>query len=304
MKKISLIVVCLISITVSFGQSDPNYRRNQFSSLLVNPAQAGANSYDEVSVIATKSMVGFTGAPSTYSALANFKILQNLGLGVSGFNDKLGPINTTRISVDLAYHLKLSNSWKMSLGLRALGNATNIDLPSLAVTQQLDPHMAYQLSSGNKLDAGWGLLVYHKNVYFGLSQPRLMKSKFVNATMTDYVEAKGLVGYVGGDLAINEKISVRPIGMIRSIKGLPIMCDIAATMTYNKILDFGINYQVGSNIGVLTGYEMNKKLYLGYSYSYPINGVNRVSSQAHELFLRLKLNDKKSTKFTGPRYFN
>jgi type IX secretion system PorP/SprF family membrane protein len=304
MKNIIALLLILGSVGVFSAQSDPNYRRNQFSSLLLNPAQAGANGYDEVSVIASKSMVGFTGAPSTYSALANFKLMDNLGLGISGFNDKLGPINTTRLSVDLAYHIKLTSAWKMSIGLRAMGNATNIDLPSLLTTQELDPHMAYQLSSGNKLDAGWGLLVYHKKAYVGISQPRLMKSKFVNATMTDYVEAKGFVAYAGGDLPLNTKISVRPVVMFRSIKGLPKMLDFASTFTYNSLFDLGFNFQVGSNIGFLAGYELNKKLYFGYSYSYPINGVNRVSSQAHELMLRLKLNDKKSTKFSGPRYFN
>ncbi len=304
MKNITAALLILVSIGTSTAQSDPNYRRNQFSSMLLNPAQAGANGYDEVSVIASKSLVGFTGAPSTYSALLNFKLKENLGLGVSGFNDKLGPINTTRLSVDLAYHLKLNSTWKMSIGLRALGNATNVDLPSLLTTQDLDPHMAYQLSSGNKLDAGWGVLVYHKNGYVGISQPRLMKSKFVNATMTDYVEARGLVIYAGGDLPINDKISARPVLMYRSIKGLPKMIDLASTFTFNKMFDLGINFQVGSNLGFLAGYELNNKLYMGYSYSYPINGVNRVSSQAHELMLRLKLNDKRSTKFSGPRYFN
>ncbi len=304
MKNITAALLILVSIGISTAQSDPNYRRNQFSSMLLNPAQAGANGYDEVSVIATKSMVGFTGAPSTYSALLNFKLKENLGLGVSGFNDKLGPINTTRLSVDLAYHLKLNSTWKMSIGLRALGNATNVDLPSLLTTQDLDPHMAYQLSSGNKLDAGWGILVYHKKGYVGISQPRLMKSKFVNATMTDYVEARGFVAYAGGDLPINDKISVRPVAMFRSIKGLPKMIDLASTFTFNKMFDLGVNFQLGSNLGFLAGYELNNKLYMGYSYSYPINGVNRVSSQAHELMLRLKLNDKRSTKFSGPRYFN
>lgn len=300
--------IILVGILLAFGtsnaQSDPNYRRNQFSTLMLNPAQAGANGYDEVSVFASKSMVGFTGAPSTYSALANIRIFDNLGLGVSGFNDKLGPINTTRLSIDLAYHLKINADWKMSIGLRALGNAANVDLPSLVTTQELDPHMAYQLSSGNKLDAGWGLLVYHKKGYVGISQPRLMKSKFVNATMTDYVEARGFVAYAGADLPLNSNVSARPVVMFRNVKGLPFMLDVASTFTFNKIIDLGFNFQVGSNVGLLAGYEINNKLYLGYSYSYPINGINRVSSQAHELMMRLKLNDKRSTKFNGPRYFN
>jgi hypothetical protein len=131
-----------------------------------------------------------------------------------------------------------------------------------------------------------------------------MKTKFVNSTMTDYVEAKGFVGYVGGDFPLNSKISARPFIMYRKVSNLPMMLDIASTFTYNQLFDLGFNFQYGSNVGLLTGYDINKKLYLGYSFSYPINGVVRVSTQAHEIILRLKLNEKRNVKFSGPRYFN
>jgi type IX secretion system PorP/SprF family membrane protein len=286
------------------AQSDPSFRRNQFSALLVNPAHAGANAYDNVSVLASKSYVGFTGAPKTIAGIGNFKLFNNFGLGVSAFNDQLGPINTTRASVDFAYHLKLNSKWKMSLGLRGSSSSINIDLPSLTTTQLQDPHMQSVLSSGTSFDAGWGILAYSKNVYVGISQPRLMNTKFINSNVTDFVEGKSFVSYVGGDFNLNKLWSLRPVAMVRYVKSMPTMIDVSTTFSYKEMLDLGLNFQVGSNFGVIVGHEVNKKLYVGYNYTYPISSLNRISSQSHELVLRLKLNANSSSKFQGPRFFN
>ena len=53
-----LLFALLTLVTLSvYGQADPSFRRNQFSALLINPAQAGANAADEVSIIAGKSLI-------------------------------------------------------------------------------------------------------------------------------------------------------------------------------------------------------------------------------------------------------
>lgn len=299
-----LSLVATLMASALQAQSDPSFRRNQFSALMVNPAHAGANAYDNVSVLASKSYVGFSGAPKTIAGIGNFKLFNNFGLGVSAFNDQLGPINTTRASIDFAYHLKLNSKWKMSLGLRGSSSSINIDLPSLTTTQLQDPHMQSVLSSGNSFDAGWGLLVYSKNLYFGLSQPRLMNTKFINANVTEYVEGKSFVSYAGGDFSLNKLWSVRPVAMFRYVKSIPLMVDLSTTFSYKEMLDLGMNFQFGSNFGVIVGHEVNNKLYIGYNYTYPISSLNRITSQSHELVIRLKLNSNSSSKFQGPRFFN
>lgn len=50
MKKINSIILTLGVVLVSFNSQaqDPNYRQNQFNALMLNPAQAGANSYNDI----------------------------------------------------------------------------------------------------------------------------------------------------------------------------------------------------------------------------------------------------------------
>ncbi len=104
-----LAVAIVATASKVHGQADPSFRQNQFNILMLNPAQAGANSYNDISVLASRSLVGFTGAPKTYTASGNFRVFNNLGLGVTAFRDQLGPVTTTRGSLNLAYHLKMNN---------------------------------------------------------------------------------------------------------------------------------------------------------------------------------------------------
>jgi type IX secretion system PorP/SprF family membrane protein len=271
---------------------------------MLNPAQAGANPYSDVSVLGSLSMVGITGAPTTYSATGNFSVFKSLGLGATISRDQHGPVTTTRGSVNVAYHLKVSEQWKVALGLRVMFSSMFIDLPSLNTTVENDPHMANALNSGTLLGAGWGLLAYNRFIYIGIAQPHIGITSFSNVDMSDYITSNGFVGYVGGNIPLHKTFDFRPNLTIRYVNNQPLYADVNAMFTYKKKFDFGISYQYASNVGVVLGYEIKNKFYVGYSYSIPTSELNRVSLQTHEAVLRLKFNEAKPSKFQGPRFFN
>jgi hypothetical protein len=132
-----LAVAILATVSKIHGQADPSFRQNQFNILMLNPAQAGANSYNDISVLASRSLVGFTGAPKTYTASGNFRVFNNLGLGVTAFRDQLGPVTTTRGSLNLAYHLKMNNKWNIALGIRGMISSMNKMVVSPRRSRQL-----------------------------------------------------------------------------------------------------------------------------------------------------------------------
>ena len=288
----------------SWGQSDPSYRSNQLNVLMLNPAQAGANNYNDVSILGSQSWLGFTGAPRTFTASLNMKITDQLGLGVTAFTDQLGPVKSNRGAVNLAYHLKLGSKWKLGLGLNGSISSVAIDLPSLNTTQQNDPNMSAVLNSGVSFNAGWGVLAYSEKLYFGISQPRVGKTRFLEANMTDYIETRGFVAYAGGNFEISKSFDINPNAVVRYVQGFPVYLDINTLFTYKKFLDFGLSYQLNSSVGLILGAEIDKKFYVAYSYGYPTTAINRVSKQSHEVLLRFKLKSKRDGGFTGPRFFN
>jgi type IX secretion system PorP/SprF family membrane protein len=307
MKKIinnlaALLVISILSTSL-VAQVDPSYRNNQFNILMLNPAQSGASSTDDISVLTSKSLIGFTGAPRTLTASGNFRILENIGLGITALNDQNGPMSTTSGAFNLAYHLKLDKKWKMSVGIKASVSNLSVDLPALTTTQN-DPNMKTVLSSGMQMGTGWGALLYSKSTYFGIAQPNVSKRTFQYVDMSEYVNTKGFLTYAGTNLKINNNFTFRPSIVVRYIKSYPVYTNLNAFFTYRSKLDFGVNYQIKSSIGVTVGFEINKKLYFGYSYSTPTTSLNRISTQAHEFVMRIRMNNKFGMNFQGPRFFN
>ena len=281
MKNILSIFSFLVATSALFGQSDPGYRQNQFNAMQLNPAQAGANDRNEINALSVNSWIGVEGAPTTFTASGNFNATNNLGVGFTALSDQIGPVKTFRLGISGAYHLPLNKKWKMSLGLNAFLSNIAVDLPSLTTTVSYDPHMVSALNSGIQLKGGWGLLVYSKNLYLGVSQPILGNVKFLNA-----------------------KWDFRPNLVYRYVKAFPTYLNMTAMFTYDKKIDLGLDYQLQGSIGAILGVEINKALYVGYGYSFPTSKLSRITSQTHEIAVRVRFGKTKSGFNDEVRFFS
>lgn len=306
MKKINSIFLTLGVVLVSFQSQaqDPNYRQNQFNALMLNPAQAGANSYNDISTLANTQWTGLRGAPRTMTLSGNFNVLKNFGLGFSLLQDELGPMKSTQFAINGAYHLKLNENWHFSAGIRAIAGNTTVNLLDLVTNVPMDPDMMSNMTTGLQFNAGYGFLLYHKNFYVGFSQPRVGETYFKDRDNGLFVDAKGgYVGYLGGSVKLGDSWTLRPNAVARAMQGLPLTLDMNMIMTHKIGFDFGMSYQLNSAIGTILGYDFNNKFYLGYAYTYPVSNMNTVAIQSHELALRYKFNNNAS-RCQGPRFFN
>jgi type IX secretion system PorP/SprF family membrane protein len=306
MKKINNIILTFGVMLVGYQAQaqDPNYRQNQFNALMLNPAQAGANSYNDISSLANTQWTGLRGAPRTMTLSGNFNILKNFGLGVSLLQDELGPVKSTQLAVNGAYHLKLNQNWRLSAGIRAIAGNTTVNLLDLNTNVPMDPDMLSNMSTGLQFNAGFGFLLYHKNFYLGFSQPRVGDTYFKDRDMGLYVDTRGgYVSYIGGNIKLGSAWTLRPNVVARQMQGLPLTLDMNTILTHKIGFDFGISYQLNSAIGGILGYDFGNKFYLGYAYSYPLSSLNNVAIQSHEIALRYKFNNNAS-RCQGPRFFN
>lgn len=299
-----LSIVAVFTVSLSFGQSEPSYRQNQFNILMLNPAQAGATGYNDISLLSARALGGFTGAPKTINATGNFRVSKDFGAGITVLSHQLGPVNSVQGALNLSYHLELGRKYRLAVGIKGMASSVNIDLPSLSTTRLDDPNMSRELSTGTQFDGGWGLLFYSRKFYVGLSQPRVAKTKFLNADMSDYMSSNSFIGYVGGDFPLNRTLDIRPNVVSRYTEDAPLYLEVNTILTYNKMFDFGLSYQLNSNAGMILGYDINRKLYFGYAYSIPTSALNTVSVQSHELVIRFRINEHLKSRFQGPRFFN
>lgn len=301
-KKLGFFTLLSISNFVS-AQGDPNFRQNQLNILQLNPAQAGAGVHSEIVCYASNQWVNMPGAPKTYLTSANFNVLKNFGLAATVMGDQYGPVNMTKGEVNLAYHLQLNQKWKLGVGLKMGVSNTTVNLGELITIDPNDPYMNGILRTGINWNAGFGGLLYSKKFYLGYSMPNVSKTSFLNHDMTMFIDTKfGNIVYLGGTIPLNSSVELRPNMVYRQIKGTPLNLEANAIFSFKKMMDFGVSYRYQNSVGAIAGLQIKEYLYLGYAFSYPVNQLNRVTTQSHEVALRYRFLNRLD-RSTNPRYF-
>lgn len=287
-----------------FTQTETSFRQYQFNALILNPAQAGTNNYSDISLIGTQYWIGIPGAPKTMTLSTNIRLLESFGIGATVISDQTGPAQTSGINLISAYHLKLNKLWKVSAGLKLSAINHSVLTSELLTTEANDPDMARNLSSGLAYNAGFGFLAFSKKMYLGFSVPRVAKIRIEGIDMTNYLDkTAGYVAYAGVNYDFNKNFKIRPNIMTVFGFGGPLGLDLNAILTIKKTFDFGLTYHLKGNVGAILGVNIQDRYYIGYSYAYPLNNLNKVSIQSHEIALRFKFNRKVRTAET-PRFFN
>lgn len=305
--KINIIFLTLFSTHLVFqisAQTEAGYRLYKFNALVLNPAQAGSNDFSDVSILGSNYWVGIQGAPRTITASGNLKVAENFGLGIAVIKDQIGPIQAKSINFSGAYHLKLNKDWKLSTGLKITAMEQNVLLADLLITEQNDPDMQQNLTTGLAYNAGFGFLLYSKKFYLGGSLPRVTSIKYARMDMSNFIDKKGgYIVYGGANIKARENFEIRPSAISYFGYGGGLNLDLNGVCTVNKIFDFGLSYQLKGSIGTILGLTVKDKFYIGYTYSYPVNKLNTVSTQSHELALRMMLK-KRLSSADSPRFFN
>ncbi len=82
-----------------------------FSHQHLNPAYAGSKDYSNFTILHRMQWLNFDGAPESQSfTFSNKMSPKKLGVGISGVNDKIGPLNNTSVAADVSYHLPTGGS--------------------------------------------------------------------------------------------------------------------------------------------------------------------------------------------------
>ena len=68
--------------------------------------------------------------------------------------------------------------------------------------------------------------------------------------------------------------------------------DVNVVATINGKLDAGLGYRGNESVGIRLGVQMTKLFYLGYVYELPTSQISMMTSQSHELALRMSISKK------------
>ncbi|WP_163411386.1 PorP/SprF family type IX secretion system membrane protein [Flavobacterium ajazii] len=302
MKKIFLVL--LFCSVAGYAQQDAQFTQYMYNTININPAYAGSRGSLSVFGLYRTQWVGLDGAPETSSFSVNTPLGNNVGLGVSLVNDKIGPTNENNISADFSYSIPTSATTRLSFGIKGSANLFNLDPSKLKPENQGDSQFQ---NFKNKFspNIGAGIYWHTDKAYIGLSVPNFIQTNRYDdnevAIFKDQINYYLIAGYVF-DLDHYETIKFKPALLTKMVEGSPLQVDASANFMFNDKFVIGVAYRWSASVSALAGFQITDSLYLGYAYDRETTKLVNYNSGSHEIFLRFEFLNKYG-RITSPRFF-
>ncbi|WP_396169730.1 type IX secretion system membrane protein PorP/SprF [Flavobacterium sp.] len=302
MKTKFFIFALMLAGLVSYSQQDAQYTQYMYNTINVNPAYAGSRGVMSIFGLHRNQWVGLDGAPVTNTVSINTPIENtNLGIGLSFINDRLGPTDENNISMDLSYTIKISETYKLSFGVKGSADLFSFDSTKLNIYSPDNSLQSYT----NKFspNIGAGAYLHSDNSYFGLSVPNFFETK--RYSDNDYAVYKEKMNFylIGGhvfDLSTNLKF--KPAFLGKMVQGAPLQLDVSANFLFNDKFVLGAAWRWSAAGSLMAGFQVNDGLYIGYGYDLDSTKLAHYNSGSHEIFLRFEL-FKRQSRIVSPRFF-
>ena len=300
-----LIFAMMLVGMVSYSQQDAQYTQYMYNTINVNPAYAGSRGVMSIFGLHRTQWVGLDGAPVTNAFSVNSPIENtNLGVGLSFVNDRIGPTVENTISTDLSYTIPVSETYKLSFGIKATANLFSFDRDKLNIPSQSqgDP-LLQSLSNNFSPNVGAGIYFHSDKSYLGLSVPNFFQTKRYNdndyAVYKERMNAYLIGGYVF-DLSPNLKF--KPAFLGKMVQGAPLQLDVSGNFLINDKFVLGAAWRWSAAASLMAGFQVSDGLYIGYGYDLETTKLANYNSGSHEIFLRYEL-FKRQDRIVSPRFF-
>ncbi len=325
MKRFCTIVLFVITGLQLKAQQRPQYTQYIFDPILVNPAVSGIENYTDVKAGYRSQWTGLQGAPVTSFFTINAPLGRNFiegdatqspangdnplgrsftqtymaaephhGIGLTVVTDKAGPIRQTNFDATYAYHLGISPTLNLAVGVSA--GISNYTLNTAEVTTEFsDP----AINGGNynqfKPDVGAGLWAYSSTYFIGASVQQLLPQTISFSSNSIYNQGKTVPHFfftAGYKLFLDDDITLLPSVMAKVVNPVPVSYDINMKLAFRDHFWIGGSYRESDAVAGMIGFNIGSFLSFGYSYDYTTSNLNTVSNGTHEIVIGIFLNNR------------
>ncbi len=300
MKKILLALNILgIGLLSAHAQQIPQYSQYILNKYVINPASAGSENYFTGQTNYRSQWEGIKDAPTTYILSANGPISnQNMGIGGYMFTDITGPTRRSGFSLSYAYHIKLSQTLKLSLSVNA--GILQYGVDGSEITFDRPDNVGSAFIENNLLpDAGFSFYLYHKKFFLGGSAPQLIRNeiKFDNSIGVQQGTLENHFFLMGGYQAeLGEDFTLEPSFLLKYISPVPLQYEATLRGLYKENYWLGVSYRQDAALSLLIGITLQETLSLGYSYDFIQSDIANYSTGSNEIMLSIRFNKGKERK--------
>lgn len=302
-----ILILGLVAFS-SYAQQDAQFTQYMYNTVNINPAYAGSRGVLSIFGLHRTQWVGLDGAPTTNSFSINTPVNNsNIGLGLSVINDRIGPSDESSISADVSYSIKTSETFKLSFGVKGTANLLNIDFNKVSKYNPYDNLAQFNIDNKFSPNVGAGIYYHSNKTYVGFSVPNFLETEHYNKSSTspsNTVASERLhYHFIAGHVFdLNETIKFKPAVLTKLVQGAPLQVDASANFLFNEKFVLGAAYRWDAAASLMTGFQVNKSWFIGYSYDMETSKLANYNSGSHEIFLRFELFNNIEN-IVSPRFF-
>jgi type IX secretion system PorP/SprF family membrane protein len=290
-KNISITLVWLFLATLNVvGQQNSQYTQYMYNTAILNPAYVGSREALSITGLNRIQWIGLEGAPKSMTFAVSSPVSEKVGLGVSVVHNQVGPSNETLLSADISYNIRLNYEYWLFFGLKANGALLNVDYTKLQQYNPNDPVFQNSISNDFSPNVGAGIYLMSKDTYVGISAPILLDTKDFASNKELLVQRRVHYYLMAGHVFnLSEDLKFKPALLTDFVKGSPLNLNLSANFLFFDKLTLGAAYRWDAAVSGLAGFQITKKLFVGYTYDADTMNLGNYNSGSHELFLRFDL---------------
>ena len=302
----------------TFAQQVPMYSQYIMNWFLINPSFAGRDGYTTVNRTVREQWVGMSGAPSTYAASFQTRILKNsfiskstavrkkiikptkggkVGLGGYIFNDNNGIMRRTGVQLAYSYHIPMGRTGgipnDLSFGLAMTAYQFAVNTNGL-IYDKADPLMNSFDRTVFIPDLNFGASFTTSKYYVGFAMTNLLRGSLVFAD-TSSTKRRELGNYflTGGiKFPLSSDWILEPSAFIKASDMLltSIQMDLTARVYYKEDYWAGLSYRTNDAIIAMMGLKYDR-FYFAYAFDFTLTDIRKQSFGTHELSVAVKFGE-------------
>ena len=266
MRKTLYILGLLVVSLNAAAQQQVTFTNFLLNDYYYNPAIAGSRKVHVANLSYRSQWTGFDGAPKTIlgSFYGSVKNKGKHGYGAMIVSDKTGMTQRTGFYLNYAHHIKLSEKFKLGLGIQPGDIQYRVALYEARLADQGDDILTGSVLSANAIDVNAGLHLYSDKFFFMGSVNQLLgeQVKFTTYNPGLAMHYTAVVGYTFGGskpeapkttapgdstaqmpAKKKNKIEIMPAVMMKMTQPVPAQFDFMLNGIYDKKYWLALTYR-------------------------------------------------------------
>jgi type IX secretion system PorP/SprF family membrane protein len=316
-----LLITLLSSIAgISFAQQEPMYSQYIMNGFLINPSLAGTDGYTTVNLTARQQWVGLSGAPATYAASFQTRLLKDsyiskstsvrrkiihptkggrVGLGGYIFNDRNGLVSRTGILAAYSYHIEMSKTDgvpnDLALGLAATFYQYALDLNGNLLLHDKDDSFLNNYDRAVYIpDFNFGVSYTTIKYFAGFAMSSISRGSIIFMNQGDNRRSELGHFYLTGGYKFklnNPQWQIIPSVLMKSSDMLKsFQLDITSRVYYKEDYWAGLSYRTGDAVIIMAGLKYDR-FYFAYAFDMALTDIRKNTFGSHEITLAVKFGE-------------